>query len=216
MRHVPNVFIAGAWPDGDLAPTPSQVHHLTTVLRIRRGDPVWYTDGAGRRGRGEWTGAGIARGAEAAVERGRRVHIYLAPPRARDRQRFAVEKLTELGVAEVGWLRTTHGQGKPPSASKEKAWAVAALEQSRGAWLPEMAGPVELSAVLGSTIAADLDGDWQDGGEDPVRLLVGPEGGWAPGELESTPRMPLASTVLRTETAAIVGAAILRREHHRG
>ena len=41
-------------------------------------------------------------------------------------------------------------------------------------------------------------------------LLVGPEGGWSPEELESPlPRVGLGNYVLRSETAAIVAGALL-------
>jgi 16S rRNA (uracil1498-N3)-methyltransferase len=45
---------------------------------------------------------------------------------------------------------------------------------------------------------------------DRPTLLIGPEGGWAPEELAcGRPRVALAPTVLRTETAAIVAATLL-------
>jgi len=41
-------------------------------------------------------------------------------------------------------------------------------------------------------------------------VVIGPEGGWAPGEIPDTMRRwSLGSTVLRVETAAIVAASRL-------
>ena len=51
----------------------------------------------------------------------------------------------------------------------------------------------------------------------PVLYLVGPEGGWTDDELEAARRKGFAAVglgegILRTETAAIVGAALIRYE----
>ena len=34
--------------------------------------------------------------------------------------RFLVEKLAELGVADLIWLRTRHGEGRPPSPDADR------------------------------------------------------------------------------------------------
>jgi 16S rRNA U1498 N3-methylase RsmE len=57
--------------------------------------------------------------------------------------------------------------------------------------------------------AADPGGtfpsDWR-----PRTVVIGPEGGWAPGEIpESVTRLDLGTTILRVETAALVAAARL-------
>ena len=40
--------------------------------------------------------------------------VVVAPPDHRGRARFMVEKLSEMGVAELLFLDTRHGRGRPP------------------------------------------------------------------------------------------------------
>ncbi len=189
-------------------------HHLERVLRYPIGGQVSYTDGVGLLGDGTLDKGAVIRGEETMTSRPTRVSVAVAPPHDTSRMRFLVEKLSELGVVRLVWLRTTHGEGRPPKPEKATAWARAALEQSRGAWLTEIG---DLTAIgnlsqLGTPIFAD------PGGvapavvariTDPV-LCVGPEGGFGPDEIPvGTLRVSLGATILRVETAAVTGAALL-------
>lgn len=133
MGHVPHLYIPLPW-DGDLITVDERTrHHLERVLRRSDGDGVTYTDGEGVIGVGEYRSGTVRRVRESPTPvPATAVTIAMAPPRASDRARFAVEKLAELGVTELTWLDTRHGEGRPPRAEKAAAWAVAALEQSRG------------------------------------------------------------------------------------
>ena len=111
------------------------------MLRIGTGArTVTYTDGRGRVGRGEYRAGEVTRGEESTVGRPSALSMAVAPPAGRDRCRFLVEKVAELGIARLRWLRTRHGEGKPPSIEKVRTLAIGALEQSRGAWLTETEG----------------------------------------------------------------------------
>ena len=136
MAHIPHVVIEGPWEDPIIVPDQGTERHLRSVLRLADGAPVEYTDGAGTRGSGTLVPGGIERGQEERVDRLPRLVIAVAPLKAKDRMRFLVEKLTELGVSEVWWLATRFGQVPAPSDDRVRSWAVSALEQSRGTWLP--------------------------------------------------------------------------------
>ena len=126
-------MVAQPWPDtGKLALSISQWRHLTKVLRKNRGDKVTYTDGLGTLGGGVLGNTEIIRGDEVFVERAREVAIAVAPPANKDRQRFLVEKLAELGVSRLIWLRTKNGKNRVSSPTKVFSWVQTALEQSRG------------------------------------------------------------------------------------
>ena len=135
MGHVPHLLVSGPWGGEHLELSAEQKHHLEKVIRVRDGDPATYTDGAGSLGQGRYASGWLARDEESQVPAPSDLIVVVAPPDNRDRARFMVEKLAEMGVAELLFLDTKHGQGRPPSAGKLLSWAVSGLEQSRGAWL---------------------------------------------------------------------------------
>ena len=116
-------------------------------------------------------------------------------------------------MARISWVLTAATQGRPPSPKRAQAWAAAALQQSRGAHLTAVAGPIPLAdlgsgAVVTHPGGGDVDPDWWEGGS--VTVVVGPEGGLSPEEVARFPRrMGLGDLVLRTETAAVVAAALI-------
>ncbi len=210
MGHVPHVFVPPPWPDGDLPVGERTDHHLRKVLRRRPGDPVSYTDGAGAAGTGTLTGAGIGRGDETVAPRpAPAVTLAVAPPARAERARFVVEKAAELGIDRLVWLATTHSEGRAPAAAKAAAWAVGALEQSRGAFLMAVDGPEPASALPSPLWVADPSGGAPPLLTAPVAVLVGPEGGFAPGEVPGAALpISLGGRILRVETAALAAAVL--------
>jgi 16S rRNA (uracil1498-N3)-methyltransferase len=165
------------------------------------------------------------------------VHV-LVPIADRDRMLWLAEKATELAATSwrpVNWKRSRsvspRGEG-PVFQQKIAARMAAALEQSNGAWRPT----VYPDATLERAIAAAPDGVRfvLDGGGAPfaralsaalatssagglpaITVAVGPEGGFEDGELallgEAGFRaVSLGHTVLRFETAAEAGLAVVR------
>lgn len=207
MKHVPHLVVGAPWPEGPLPVSIVQWRHLNKVLRLDRGDRVTYTDGLGTVGEGQLGGQTIERGEEFTLTRDREVTVAVAPPTNKERQRFLVEKLAELGVAQLIWLRTRHGKGRVAAPQKVFSWILAATEQSRGAWLMEAtAGLVDWADLEGDLIVCDPAGPAATPHGDTV--IIGPEGGWADDEIPSgMVSWSLGSTILRTETAAVVAAA---------
>lgn len=207
MPHVPHLLLAGPWDGETISLDREASHHVATVLRRQPGDPVTYTDGAGTIGEGHLVvGGAVRRGPETLVPEPLTTVLAVAPPVARDRARFLVEKLAEIGVGELIWLRTRHGEGRPPSPDKVGMWCRAALEQSRAAWMMRVSGPVSIADLPPGTVFADTGGVPVDL-TDASCVAVGPEGGWAPNEVPAgAATVSLGATVLRVETAAIVAA----------
>lgn len=212
MRHVPHVYVPGAWDGELLALGPEATHHVTRVLRLEPGSAVSYTDGEGMIGTGVLTDDGVHRGEERrTAARVQRLTMAVAAPKAPARQRFIVEKLAELGVDRLVWIETRHGEGRAPRHDKALAWAIASLEQSRRTFLMEIDGPSkpEQAAPESRCLVADVSGGSPDldFGTD-VALFVGPEGGFGTDELSKRwPRVAISDGILRVETAAIVGAS---------
>lgn len=213
MSHVPHVYVSPPWDGRALVLSPDVRHHLERVLRRSDGAPVTYTDGLGCRGRGSLTARGVVRGDETVDEPPPDLTIVIAPPHRTERARYAVEKLAELGVRRLRWLRTSYGQGAPPRIEKATAWAIAALEQSGGAHCIAIDGPItwDQLATDASTIVAEQGGQSIASlvrGVERVTIVVGPEGGFAKGEIPPDLRCcGLGDRILRTETAAVVAAA---------
>ena len=209
MGHVPHLLLPGPWVGEILEVSEEQRRHLEKVLRIGEGEPVSYTDGQGSIGHGRFLSGQVVREEERGVPAPSDLTVVVAPPDNKDRTRFLVEKLSEMGVAELLFLATRHGQGHLPNAAKVRSWSVSGLEQSRGAWLMRTS-----DRLVGFS---DLDRPFvvcdRGGLRETVlarTVVIGPEGGWALGEIpENAIRWDLGDNVLRVETAALVAAARL-------
>jgi 16S rRNA (uracil1498-N3)-methyltransferase len=157
------------------------------------------------------------------------VHVCV-PISDRDRMLWLAEKATELGVASwqpVRFRRSAsvvpRGEGKP-FTTRSRTRMIAALEQSRGAWMPEIRPEINLEELGRSSgelrlllhaHAPPLLTVVPLGARRPVVVLFGPEGGLEPSEFELLAATgwraaSLASTVLRFETAGIAAIAVLR------
>lgn len=151
-----------------------------------------------------------------------------------DRFEWIVEKATELGVealVPVVAARSEQGLGRAAARRLER-WRRIALEasqQSRRARLPEIRDciPVEAALALPAGGRWMLDEDREApplvstlpprgsrSPSDTVNLLAGPEGGWTADERTEAAalgwkRGSLGAYVLRAETAALAGVAVL-------
>lgn len=210
-RHVPHLVVSAPWEGQKLGLSVVQWRHITKVLRMKSGQAVTYTDGLGTIGKGILGPQLIDRGEEETVPRPRDLTVAVAPPANKDRQRFLVEKLAELGVARLLWLETKHGQERVANSAKVFSWVLSAVEQSRGAHLMETSADVlRLEDLTGRLVVCHPGGDTAAPGEADV-VAIGPEGGFADDEIPQGARLwDLGPTVLRVETAAIVAAVSMR------
>jgi len=214
-----HVFVTAAQLDADASCglDPEVEHHLDRVLRLRDGELVTVTDGAGR-----WRATRLVRmvGAlhlepESAVvvtERAATLTIASAMPKG-DRLDVLVQKTTELGVDAVVLLHCERSvvRWKPERAERQRSRlqriADEACRQSRRVWRVTIEGPVESSAVLADAAVAEPGGRPVEPGD--AVLAIGPEGGWTSTELAAAgERIDLGDNVLRTETAAIAAVAL--------
>lgn len=211
-RHRPHLYLPGEWDADAIALDQPAQHHLVTVLRLRAGDPVTYTDGRGAVGLGNFRGADVERGREVFVDRPTpSLTMAVAPPKATERSRMVVEKVAEMGVDTLQWLDTVHVEGRTPKIPKRDAWRKSALEQSQGAWLLDVAAPVSLEDLAHEAVlwVATPGGDAPQPVAGPLVVAVGPEGGFAEHEIPpNAHRVGLGDRILRVETAVVVSAAL--------
>ncbi len=185
-------------------------------MRLRPGDEVTVSDG-----RGGWRLCRFGPALEAAgpVVRDPRpapeITVAFAVVKG-ERPEWAVQKLTELGVDRIVPFASTRsvvrwdGDRATRQADRLRRVAREAAMQSRRRWLPEVEDVVEFAEVAGraGAVLADPHGEHPWVPDGPV--LVGPEGGWSPEELDvGLPRMVVGRHVLRAETAAVTVAAVL-------
>ena len=193
----------------------ADAHHVVRVLRIRDGETVTVTDGAGRWRTCTASGASLLPSGDvhAVDRRAEPLTVAFAIPK-QDRPEWIVQKLTELGIDRIVPMHAErsvvrwNGDRARKHVAKLRRVAVEALQQSRGVWLPDVADPMEAADVLPAAAAAEP-------GAAPIgrgtrTVAIGPEGGWSPAELElAASTVSIGATVLRVETAAIVAGARL-------
>jgi 16S rRNA (uracil1498-N3)-methyltransferase len=193
---------------------PTDEHHLRKVLRAKVGEEVVVTDGDGSWALCVVNDQGLSRVSD--VVRDEPVPVttlYLAALKG-DHAQWAVAKATEVGVSRVVPLLTTRSVVKFTGDLREKTlarWRRVAREaagQCRRTYDLIVEDPLRVDDVPQDVAVAEIgaSGDWRG-----VRhVAVGPEGGWAEGEWESSRRrVGLGPTVLRAETAGVVAAALL-------
>ena len=196
--------------------TDDDHHHLARVLRLRPGDELTVSDGAGR-----WRRCRFGAPLEpiGAIERDDALQPELTIAFALvkgERPEWVVQKLTEVGVDRIvpfiAERSVVHWDEAKAARNHTRLVTVAreAAMQSRRTWLPTVEPVAVFDDLAGRTGAALTD----RGGDPPSLrhpvLLVGPEGGWSERERGAElPAVGLGPTVLRAETAAIVAGAAL-------
>lgn len=234
----PPVFLIdpGAAEHDDIVLAGPEGRHAAAVRRLREGERVDLTDGAGLLAECVVTAAGRdtltlrvrARRHEAAPDP--RLVVVQALPKG-DRGELAVEMMTEAGVDEIVPWQAARCVTRWRPERREKAlgrWRATAREaakqsrRSRLAVIADLAGTDRVAERIG---AADLAVVLHESADVAVSSLavpatgemlvvVGPEGGIDDAELGAfaaagavTAR--LGPTVLRTSTAGVAAAAVL-------
>ncbi len=212
--------------------TADDRHHLGRVLRLRAGEEVIVSDGAGHWARVRWLGneSGIVAPLADAVGPGGDGSVQFEPgaspaltvafaPTKGERPEWVVQKLTELGIDRIVPLVSERSvvrwSGARAVGAVERLRRVAreAAAQCRRVWLPEIGDVVDFGALVamggpGEVVLAQLSGDRPRGSQRVV--AVGPEGGWSADELSSgLPTVGFGLSVLRAETAAVTAGALM-------
>ncbi len=207
-------------------------HYLRNVLRREKGASVLLFNGRD----GEWQAeieALAKSGTLLSVQR-QTVAQRLGPdlwlvfaPLKRERIDLLAEKATELGCRRLQPMFTQHTAVTRVNVERLAAHVMEAAEQTERLDLPEVGEPRRLSEILESwpaerriilcaeagaaaPIAEALAGLPRGG---PYAVMTGPEGGFAPSELDHLRKLPfvtpvgLGPRVLRADTAAIAALA---------
>jgi 16S rRNA (uracil1498-N3)-methyltransferase len=226
-----------------IALTGSEAHHAADVLRVKAGEEVAVLDGAG----GEMicrVESAMRKKVQLEVQQRKtdppppwRITLVQAVPKGKMLEAI-IQKATELGVWRIVPLLsqrvTTHLEGDSieHKAEKWRQTAVEAIKQCGQRWLPQVDPATTLPALLARrdkfdlTLVASLQDDrrhlrdyFHAGGRRPevICLWIGPEGDFAPEEMESIKGagalpITLGPLILRSETAALCALSILNYE----
>lgn len=225
--------------DGRVSFDALESRHLTRALRLRPGDTVIASDGAGHDYTVRLDSVGAratgtvldvaARGSESPLA----ITLLQAVPKG-DKMETIVRAATELGAARVQPVvtsRTVVRLGAAAAASRAERWrrvAREAAKQCGRAIVPEVAAPAPLAACLPTARDHELAVCLWEGAAPalasvleragPLRrvaVLVGPEGGLDAAEVDAAARegwrvASLGPRILRTETAGPAMVAILQ------
>jgi 16S rRNA (uracil1498-N3)-methyltransferase len=217
---------------------PEEAAHARRVLRLGVGEEVWLLDGAGTLARAELVEVGRQAVRARVLQR-----LRPEPPRPRlvlclgllkgPAMDLAVTKLTELAVDELRPFTSSRSVPRlKDAAARLSRWqrlAGQALKQCGAARPPQISAPEPLEELLPRAREDTMRLLLYEGASRPtlaqalasgpevgeVWLVVGPEGGFAPQEVEAARRLGfrvvgLGPTVLRAETAAVVAAGLVR------
>jgi 16S rRNA (uracil1498-N3)-methyltransferase len=213
----------------------TNTRHALQVLRMQPGNSMQLTNGLGTL----WTGVIEEAAKKKCVVnitgevfhprvQVRKSAMAISPVKNASRFEWFLEKATELGIAEIFPLICHRTERTHMRADRLQQICISAMLQSRQVWLPVLHDAMPLAVFLKEKGVAYhhrwvahcesyekhlLAKALQPGMHDSL-LLIGPEGDFTPDEIfEATNGgyigVSLGNTRLRTETAGVVGAALM-------
>lgn len=204
--------------------------HCVKVLRKKTGDVINLTDGKGFFYEAEMLDENAKKCQFKIISkvkeptRSKYVHIAIAPTKNNNRTEWFVEKAVEIGVDEISFILTNHGERKHLSIDRIEKIAISAIKQSIKATLPklnELVGLQEFSGKFSENknkFVAHLTAEAKPLQKQTVSssnlILIGPEGDFDADELTMLYEtgfinVTLGEYRLRTETAGVVACTLL-------
>lgn len=209
--------------------------HAVRVMRLREGERLELVDGRG------WIVEAVVaeahpkrlRCAETSrrfVEAGPEAGVTLAVGliKTADRLEFLLEKATEIGVGRILLFGADRSERSTVREDRCRAHILAAMKQSRRAWLPGFALLTSTDAAIAATSGltksvahekTDVSAAYMPK-EGPQALFIGPEGGFSEREIglfsaSGATLVSLGEARLRAETAALVMLTVSRSPSRR-
>ncbi|MFL5742202.1 MAG: RsmE family RNA methyltransferase [Flavisolibacter sp.] len=207
--------------------------HMIGVLRMEKGMELLLTNGKGKKAKAAIIDPNrkktVVEILATTTEEKKAPHVAVAVSLIKNSSRFEwfLEKATELGITEIIPMICARTEKEKFRADRLQSILVSALLQSQQCWLPLLHEPISFNSVLDFPFEKkfiahcleekkqELSGFITKDDHRPTLVLIGPEGDFTPEEIHlalSQNFLPVAlgSTRLRTETAALAAAVLLR------
>ena len=222
-------FLGNSGPGKITDLIPEEARHAF-VLRLKPGETVGLLDGKGTVCLGEVIAIGpkstqvLVREVRSQPAPSPHLHLAIAPVKQTERMEWLIEKITEIGVAEISPLICDHSERFHLHPERLQKILLAAMKQSGRPWQPQLHQPVRFDTFMsqefqGSLLIGNQQGQFLQGllGEvrkDRITLCIGPEGDFSENELalaleKGFIKISFGDVRLRTETAAMVITGIL-------
>jgi 16S rRNA (uracil1498-N3)-methyltransferase len=218
--------------DGIITLNEDSSRHIIQVLRMKAGERVRLTDGAGTSAtciiETEHKKATTVRILHSEVTERPSAKRTIAVSLLKNAARFEwfLEKATELGISAIVPLLCERTEKQHFRTERMKNILVSAMLQSQQTWLPQLGEPIPFQRFINADehrqkfIAHCLEGDKRQLAAEiksgqQVIVLIGPEGDFTASEIDdaiskSYVPVSLGNTRLRTETAALAAAVIVQ------
>ena len=217
----------------------AEAMHAMRVLRLKSGDELFLMDGVGNYFRAVVTIAATHNCYYDIVERlpqtpqwQGHIHLAIAPTKMLDRIEWLVEKATEVGVDEISFFHSKFSERKLLKTTRLEKIAISAMKQSHKAWKPVIHEIVSFKDFINSPVEGhkyiahcyeeiprtSLFAELQaldKSAEEPVTVLIGPEGDFSIDEVETAVKagyqsVHLGNSRLRTETAGLMAVTMMQ------
>lgn len=204
-------------------------HHAVVVLRMSIGEKMMLTNGKG-----------LSAVAEIVLASKKQLSVQLQdfvehPPVEKQlvlgisllknaaRFEWMLEKVTEIGITEIYPLRCERTEKQHYKKERFEQIIISACLQSQQFHFPVLHQPISFDEILVQQLpqekyiahCLDTPKEVLVSPGAPATLLIGPEGDFTPTEIEAAlahqfKPVSLGATRLRTETAGVVGAVLIR------
>lgn len=230
---LPIFFLSDVVHDKQVILNEETSRHIIQVLRMQEGAFIQLTNGKGHLLEAEITEAHKKRTIVKILKEktipatNKRITMAISPIKNASRFEWFLEKATEIGINEIIPLICQRTEKEKLRISRLQQIIVSAMLQSRQVWLPVLHEPATFNQLMENAVhtkkyIAHCEDALKNNlakeslsNSDSVLMLIGPEGDFTPAEIKQAIDkgfipVTLGDNRLRTETAGVVAATLLR------
>lgn len=207
----------------------NSIHHISNVLRMKKGEQFWLTNGKGIKSKIELTEVSkknceikILETIEESKPKNS-FHLAISFTKNPARIEWLLEKTTEIGISTITPIITKRSEKVFNKRERFEKILVSAMLQSQQTFLPTLNEPILFNEILNSSeeiklIAHCLENEKKElrellHKEKSTIVLIGPEGDFTEDEIQlalanNFKPISLGEKRLRTETAGLYACVV--------